>query len=590
MRFNSKKVDGYEVFAVTGANVASFAIGHGDADTQGLLGFSVFRVDPKEDQEYWVYGFKVFKSVIPQPDDKTQVTTYDHPVQSFVWDDFTCKPDRVYEYRFVPVKGKPKKLEHGDPITIRIKTEKLFSDSAHDVFFNRGVASSQAYVRRFGLLPPNKLKPAKKQDEAWEWLSRGLDEGLYGFIDQAKAGDTILGCFYEFRYAPVLDRLAAAQKRGVTLKLVVDAKANKDRFPRDENLKAMKKAGIKGKDTVFLRQARKTSIQHNKFMVLLRGAAAKPEAVWTGSTNISEGGIFGQTNVGHWTRDRNVAGAFKKYWELIARDPGADGNTAVAKKTNKEFRDEVEKLLGTPADLDAIPNGVTPIFSPRSGLGVLELYERLIDEAGKVACITLAFGIGKGFKARLKDNTADNALVFLLLEKKDVPNKRSKDPFFAINAKNNAYSAWGSFIEDPVYQWTRETTTRHLGLNKHVAYIHSKFLLKDPLSADPIIVTGSANFSAPSTNDNDENMLVIRGDKRMADIYFTEFNRLFHHYYFRSVWEDLHRDGTPAKKEDEESLFLKENDGWLVKYDSPKKIRAKRVKMFADMEGIDTPP
>ena len=52
-------------------------------------------------------------------------------------------------------------------------------------------------------------------------------------------------------------------------------------------------------------------------------------------------------------------------------------------------------------------------------------------------------------------------------------------------------------------------------------------MLMDPLSIDPIVVTGSANFSKVSTNDNDENMLVIRGDQRVADIYFTEFNRLF---------------------------------------------------------------
>ena len=45
------------------------------------------------------------------------------------------------------------------------------------------------------------------------------------------------------------------------------------------------------------------------------------------------------------------------------------------------------------------------------------------------------------------------------------------------------------------------------------------------LGSDPIVVTGSANFSHASTNDNDENMLVIRGSQRVADSYFTEFNR-----------------------------------------------------------------
>ena len=98
-----------------------------------------------------------------------------------------------------------------------------------------------------------------------------------------------------------------------------------------------------------------------------------------------------------------------------------------------------------------------------------------------------------------------------------------------------------------------------------MSYIHSKFLLEDPLGDDPIVVTGSANFSDASTNDNDENMLVIRGDQRVADIYFTEFNRLFYHYYFRSVLERTRKmlSAAEKKKQDQKSLFLDETDGWL---------------------------
>lgn len=48
-----------------------------------------------------------------------------------------------------------------------------------------------------------------------------------------------------------------------------------------------------------------------------------------------------------------------------------------------------------------------------------------------------------------------------------------------------------------------------------------------PLSDDPIVFTGAANFSEPSTTANAENMLVIRGDTRVADIYLGEFTRLF---------------------------------------------------------------
>jgi phosphatidylserine/phosphatidylglycerophosphate/cardiolipin synthase-like enzyme len=116
--------------------------------------------------------------------------------------------------------------------------------------------------------------------------------------------------------------------------------------------------------------------------------------------------------------------------------------------------------------------------------------------------------------------------------------------------------------------------------------VHSKFLLKDPLGGDPLVVTGSANFSDASTNDNDENMLAIRGDKRVADIYFTEFNRLFFHYYFRSVQEAIqHRQPhADAAAESSQSLFLAENDAWLAKY-KPKTFRRKRVEMFVAMSG-----
>jgi hypothetical protein len=58
-------------------------------------------------------------------------------------------------------------------------------------------------------------------------------------------------------------------------------------------------------------------------------------------------------------------------------------------------------------------------------------------------------------------------------------------------------------------------------------------MLLDPLSDDPIVITGSANFSEASTTANDENMLVIRCDSRVADIYLGEFMRLFTHFRFR---------------------------------------------------------
>jgi phosphatidylserine/phosphatidylglycerophosphate/cardiolipin synthase-like enzyme len=599
MRFRSIKTGGYRVFAVTGTNTVSFAIDFSEADPNGLLGFAVERIDPKEDERYYLYGFKVFRSVVQQPGEGAVVTTFDQPVQSFVWDDFTAKDGRTYTYLFHPLKGKPKKLDRSaPPIAITVRTEPLFSKDTHDVFFNRGVASSQAYARRFENKRPADLKPEKRQLEALEWLSRKLDDAILKFIDNARDGDALLCCFYEFRYLPVAKALRAALDRGVDVRLIVDAKVNEttdkdgtvhESFPREANLRTLAEAGIPS-DNVVLREAKPNAIAHNKFMVLLKGQARVPSEVWTGSTNISEGGIHGQTNVGHWVRNTEVAEHYQNYWDLLRRDPGPARNDPDVRRKNKELRESIERLLATPTAVDQVSSGITPVFSPRSGDVVLNFYAHMVDTAKDLSCITLAFGISDVFKQLLKDNDADSHLAFFLLEKEDKPNPRSDKEFVKLGARNNVYEAWGSFLHDALYQWTKETNAGALQLNQHVSYVHSKFLLMDPLSLDPIVVTGSANFSQASTNDNDENLLVIRGNQRVADIYFTEFNRLFNHYYFRSVQEATHRlDREGEQAEDQGTLFLVEDDSWLEKY-GPRSLKRKRVEALTHMQGFAEEP
>lgn len=597
MRFKSGRIGGYQVFAVAGTNTVSFGIDFSGADTDGLLGFAVERQEPGK-KPLDMYGYKVFPSIVPKPDGKTAVFTSDHPIQSFVWDDFTAKPDHQYEYRFRPLKGTPKKLDRSAAaIPIAVRTEPLFSNQKHDIFFNRGVASSQAYVRKFGNKKPDKLPP-KKSKEAKEWLSRSLDEAIVKFIQQAAKKDTLLCSFYEFRYEPVLTALKDAIDAGVDVRIIVDAKVNEhldrksgkivESFPREENLRMIENVGIPS-DNIHLRENKPNEIQHNKFMVLLRSGKKAKSEVWTGSTNLSIGGFHGQTNVGHWIRDNEVAASFKAYWNLLKDDPGPKKgeSKSEAKKKNAEWRKAVDDLAETPVDIEGIPKSITCVFSPRTGLDVLRMYAAMVDGANDLSCITLAFGIGKVFKELLSDNTPASHIAFFLLEKEDKPNARSKEPFVNLTAKNNVYKAWGSYLRDPVYQWAKETSAKALGLNTHVSYIHSKFLLKDPLSTDPIVVTGSANFSDASTNDNDENMLIIRGERRVADIYFTEFNRLFNHYYFRSIMEkSKHKTAAEQKKSKARSLLLYENDGWLKDYKKAGSLKQKRVALFSKMKGF----
>ena len=152
--------------------------------------------------------------------------------------------------------------------------------------------------------------------------------------------------------------------------------------------------------------------------------------------------------------------------------------------------------------------------------------------------ITGPFGLADQISAALAEPS--DKLRYELLEAADRdlmrgPRRRPRQPGRRRRLPGRA-GGWHQFL--------REQLT---GLNEHVKYVHTKYLLVDPLTADPTVVTGSANFSAASTNANDENMLVIRGDTRVADIYLTEFMRLFTHMRFRGAG---HRQGHDRRAPD----------------------------------------
>jgi PLD-like domain len=435
------------------------------------------RIDPAKDERYYVHGFKVFPSIVPQPDQNTYVTTYVHPIQSLVWDDFTAEPGHEYTYVFHPLAGTPKKLDRSRPsLSIDIRTEPLIGET-HDVFFNRGAASSQAYARRFGNVSPSDQPSQRKRREALQWLSRDLDEAMLRFIRTARHGDAIHGCFYEFSYAPVLEALATAIKRGVDVKLVVDCKVNEHTVnekqpdgtrkpvfyksrPRLANLAAIAAAELPS-TAIIRREARRSTIAHNKFMVLLTGNPPTPDQVWTGSTNLTDGGIHGQANAGHWIRDATTAAKFHAYWELLATDPGGrhGGTRSMVRSQNKQFYTSVDLMSPTPTRA-AIPPGITPVFSPRSGSGPLQLYVALLDQADDLSCITFAFTVPDLFKAALKNNSSDGPLCFLLLEKEDRPALNSTKPFVRLNADNNVYMASGVELQTTLGKWVVETDTR----------------------------------------------------------------------------------------------------------------------------------
>jgi phosphatidylserine/phosphatidylglycerophosphate/cardiolipin synthase-like enzyme len=123
--------------------------------------------------------------------------------------------------------------------------------------------------------------------------------------------------------------------------------------------------------------------------------------------------------------------------------------------------------------------------------------------------------------------------------------------------------------------WRQFMRERLSGLTGHVHFVHTKYLLVDPLTDDPLVITGSANFSPASTSQNDENMLLISGDTRVADVYLTEFMRTFTHLRFRASLDldEDQRGPDPRAGRTTAKLLLRPDDSWSEEYfaDGPKR-------------------
>jgi phosphatidylserine/phosphatidylglycerophosphate/cardiolipin synthase-like enzyme len=525
---------------------------------EGLLGFAIERTEFENGdvvESYWLRGIKRFREKDKGYPPGTPVSTADHPIQSFQWGDYTARAGRHYKYRIVPVYGIPKllQLDHGSAVTLDVEMESEADTSgdsgraSHDIYFNRGVIGSQAYAREFGNSTPDSNEPSSPE---MVWLSRGLFEGLLRFIGRAKNERYALrGALYEFHYQPVANAFVKAMEAGADVKIVFDAESSY----KVENLKTIERAGLDNFDAVIPRTVSE-GIRHNKFIVLLEDG--DPVAVWTGSTNISDGGIFGHSNVGHIVWDKGVAGAYFKYWERLA-----DNLTPTKLRgPNRE---------ATPTPTGKTPeNSVVPLFSARDEKDsneTLQWYADRMADAKEIACLTVAFNLDEVFQQVISQ---DNDVIRYIVKDDDLGDGE------LIGHDRDVLFAAGSYLGDDSLKNFLGERSNPLNSND---YIHTKFMLVDPLSDDPLVVTGSANFSRPSQRINDENMLVIRGDKRVADIYFGEYMRIFDHHYARYLIRKLKKEN----KSDPNAGYLKENAaGWVPAHFDPKSYKAKRRKYF----------
>jgi phosphatidylserine/phosphatidylglycerophosphate/cardiolipin synthase-like enzyme len=545
--------------AVAGTHVVFFGLDLATAQRPGFRGFAFQRADHTEGDTVWLRGTKTFEKTAPHPAPGETFSTRRQPVQSFQWADYSVKPGHQYTYTILALYGDPAHLDPKHEATVQLATE-VETGPVHSAFFNRGSVATQEYAHRFQNKPPSEAGPA-----AYDWLSRGLLEALGTFLSRAGAGWGVYGAIYEFQWPAALAALKKVHEDGAEVKILFDdiaagAKGNST-GPSKKNREAIAKGGIQA----LCKGLTNGKIMHNKFFILSQNG--QPKAVWTGSTNLTENGIFGHSNVGHIVEDPAIARAFMEYWQRLDRDPKIDGTYRSA------------NVASTPAPPDPWTALTSAVFSPRkTDLDALDWYAVLAGGARGGLFMTFPFGMHEKFKEVYRKN--DSILRMALLDQASGSPKTQKQDekdLLEIRKRPNVVLAIGNrIVTNSFDRWLAELSKIVPSVN--VPWVHTKYMLVDPLGDAPTVVTGSANFSAASTETNDENMLVIRGDKRIADIYFGEFLRLYSHYAFREavkIYMDRKKTGDP---EEWKPQFLIESDDWMAQYFDPADSSARYVR------------
>jgi len=308
--------------------------------------------------------------------------------------------------------------------------------------------------------------PVNVRDPA-NW--QGSVEGrLIEKINAAQASIHIAS--FEFGLTPVAEALIAAKQRGVDVRWVTDDEngLGADEEPGHGQFAMLQAAGIE------VRSDTRSALMHNKFWIF------DGQSVWTGSTNITENGIFKQNN--------NVV--FIKSPEL-------------AVIYEREFQEMWDGQFGprSPSTLDdqvAVVNGsrIVVVFTSE-------------DPALENAVIPIV-------------QSATRSIRFLAFSFTDYPLADAMSQRWKAGVDvAGVFEKVGSETEAAELRtlMCRSVPVRQDG---NPSFLHDKVIVVD----DRIVITGSLNFSTNAEESNDENVIII-DNAEIARLYLQEFDRVW---------------------------------------------------------------
>ncbi|MEK9285462.1 phospholipase D-like domain-containing protein [Bradyrhizobium sp. ISRA442] len=507
---------------------------------EDFLGFAIERTPGFDGAaKSWLPNRIGFKG--PKPD-HSDFPSSEAPIQKFYWWDAridTKDRGHSFKYRIVPVRGKPDALNLLDAqataIDVQVPLTEEYGITTH---FNRAVVSSQAFSKQFP-----EITTAAQQKAARAWLGNGMEQAVPQFLDRA-AGKDIEGAIYHLTDETWI--IPALKNYGGLISLAYNH-TSKDQASDD----AIQELEDSGRPADLFAARTHASIMHNKFLVRV-GAADHPEAVLAGSANFTSEGLSAQANVLHAFESPELAKLYLARKRLLDGDPGL----SETQKAQKGWSDEV-----------VVGDATIRSFFPPEGNKTRVSIDTIIDaiKAAKHSILLCAFDPTDMNLLNAVFDASDEGKMMLALVNRVPAKEPTGDPSHGDVAakiaildraqKSDEIVGFGAFsAKDTPTDFMPERVLWPGEDPKIMVRVHHKFVVIDAEGDNPVVFTGSANFSGNSLHHNDENMLEITKCPRIAGMYMAEFLRLYEHYRAR------------VKSEDIKTFKLTPDYGWSRKY------------------------
>ena len=422
-------------------------------------------------------------------------------------------------------------------------------------FFNRGLVLSQFVARymRDKHLSPAKFKASLKTSvdpKFRAFLAGDLGIRILEMLADAAAGKIDLhAALYELDDDELETGLIAA---GARLHLILSNGSDKS---GDGNAAARARLNGAGVTTVD-RLLKSMGLGHNKFVVFSKNDA--PKAVWTGSTNWSTTGLCTQVNNGLLIEDADVAMFYRQQWDRLEAASPPTTNPA-------NFPPALVDANDHPKTFTVGTSKVTIQFTRTSDGSDMDALRGLIG-AAQHSILFLMFTPGKDGLHTLIGKRANEPALYVRGvvstlgnaagdSDKNVLDVRlvSSDQHFKPDHYTVVQPQGGEALGPWIAEVTRRTFLSQIG---H-AIVHSKVMVIDARSANPVVVTGSHNFSKPASTNNDENLVVVTGHKKLAAAYATYVMSVYQHYRYRSYIREMRAEGKSPWS------YLENDDEWF---------------------------